>query len=95
MHISKDLKKRLFIFKLRRYIIKLATFGLMLIAYYVVYSGVRVTFFNIPITILGVTIQHELSLALWVFGAVAAVVLLVVMVDKVRPPRQKMLWNII
>ena len=67
---------------------------LMIIAGWLVYAGVRVTLFNIPMRILGLTIQHELSLALWVFGSITIVVLMVIILDHVYLPRRKMVWEI-
>ena len=74
---------------------KLIFIGLMAITAHLLYHGVRVTLFNIPFPIIvGLTVQHELSLGLWVFGSVTAIVLMVIIVDAVRPPRQKIVWDI-
>ena len=95
MYISKSLSKRLFIFKVKRFATRLLFLGLLATLAHLVYYGIRTTLFNIPFPIVGeLTVQHELSLALWVFGSVTCVALMVIILNKARPPHQRTVWHI-
>ena len=66
---------------------------LIVVEGWLVYAGIQVTFFNVPMRIFSLTVQHELSLALWVFGTIACFALMAIILDTVHP-RQKSVWNI-